>query len=200
MSAETDSVERGSATASGLCDANHLSPEYFSGIESLNRTSPAGRTFLSWETFFEFEAFMKMAARRNCFALERKSFGRSGRRVVGIEKRPCFSSFAFQNLHANAARGLGVALHAQRRQLAYHHGVKTVRLQARTRQLGLGHAECLENSHEGHTFTCVISPRGSVGAGCKSAKTITPAPVWSVLCTCASTWCPIKSFALLMTT
>src|SRR5262249_9451992 len=101
-SAETDFVEPGSTTTSGLCAANHLSPEYFSRMDSLKKTSPAGRSDLSLERIFDFGEFMT----ETIFNQPAKSFGGL---VFGIEKFAGFGGFSLRHLYTNAARGLRIS-------------------------------------------------------------------------------------------
>src|SRR5947207_1813616 len=118
---------------------------------------------------------------------EVKSFSRraSGEEFLHL------SGFVFKHLHSNPARCGGVAFNTQRSQFTHDHGVKPSGFQTRPGQFCLCRAERFENCYKVHTFIWVISPRGNVGEGCRSANTITPAPVCRVLCTCASTWWPM---------
>src|SRR6185437_13166421 len=128
-SLETDFVEPGITTTSGLCAANHLSPAYFSMMESLKKTSPAGRSDLSLARFFKLEEFMRMNT-KHVHPCVSGSFGGS---ISRVEKFTGFGGFIVRHLHANASRGLGIPFHAHRREFTDHNRVKACGLQTRAR-------------------------------------------------------------------
>src|SRR6266478_9034303 len=171
---ETDPVLRGSATASGVCSANHLSPACCSSTAFSKLTSPGGSSLLSWERRLYFLRII-------------------GRTVRGQEffRIRCFF---VRHLHEDASGGQRVTIHAQSRKLVGDDRVKFCRFESRTHKVGVGGIESTEDSDELHR-------NFQAAKDClKSANTMTPAPVWRRLCTCTSTWWPTTVWALLTTT
>src|SRR6185369_16159543 len=71
--------------------------------------------------------------------------------------------------------------------IVHHDRMKVRRFEPRPDEMSFLGGQASEDGDEIHGLTCGTPAFGSVGPARNSANTITPAPVWSVLCTSAST-------------
>src|SRR5688572_14966896 len=88
---ETAAVLCGSATASGMRTANHLSPAYFWQNASSVRSSPARSSFVSFEN----------AVRRDIGGMIQHA-GAGGTLFLRFDQCPCLLRLVFRHLHEDS--------------------------------------------------------------------------------------------------
>src|SRR5664280_658190 len=125
------------------------------------------------------------------------SFGGRWRRIQKILR---VSGFGFGHLDVDAAGGERVTVHAQGGQFARHEWMKARRFEPGADELRVGWTQGGEDGGEVHDgFLLARNGFQTVGTFI-SAKTMTPAPVWSRVWTCTSTCWPMCDWPLLTTT